>query len=244
MPKLEAYSKHLPYSYCLGLYPCLSLMETRPETVMRLLLSEDAPEGDGVRKLRRLCAESGVREEYASRTLRRESGKENCFAALVFRKYDCALNADKPHVVLNAISDGGNLGTITRSAVGFGYRDVAVIRPCVDVFEPHVLRSSMGAVFRLRICVYDTFDEYLKEFPSREIYPFMLDGAKALDEVSRSAGSVHTLVFGNEAAGLDSAFRSYGQSVIIPQSREIDSLNLSVAASIAMYAVSSAGKCK
>ena len=235
MPKLEPYSKHLDYSYCLGLYPCLSLLESRPETAVRLLLSPEGLGNPGVEKLRARCGELGIREETAERVLKRESGKDNCFAGLVFNKYSCELDPSLPHAVFCRISDGGNLGTISRSAVGFGYRDIAVIRPCVDVFDPHVLRSSMGAFFRLRIHVYDRFDEYRSAYPDRPLFPFMLDGARYMEEVSSSAPAVHTLIFGNEASGLESLFATYGQSVKIPQSSEIDSLNLSVAASIAMY---------
>ena len=94
----------------------------------------------------------------------------------------------------------------------------------------------MGAMFRLRVCEFDSFKDYETAFPGRRIYPFMLDGASDLDKVAPDAPVNHSLVFGNEARGLDASFKTKGQSVIIPQSRELDSLNLSVAASIAMYA--------
>lgn len=235
MPKLEPYSKHNDYSYCLGLYPCHSLLEARPETAFRLLLSEEGIGNPGVEKLRAKCSELGIREEFADRVLKRESGKENCFAAIAFHKYSCVLEKDRPHSVFCRISDGGNLGTIARAAVAFGYKDIGVVRPCTDIFDPHVLRSSMGAFFRLRIQVFDHFDDYRGQYQDRPYYPFMLDGAKYLDEVAAAAPAIHTLIFGNEASGLESVFATYGQSVKIPQSSEIDSLNLSVAASIAMY---------
>ena len=235
MPKLEPYDKRADYSYCLGLYPCHALLDSRPGAVQRLLLHPDGLGSEGVEKLRGRCAELGVREEMAERVLKRESKKDNCFAALVFEKYQLALDPEADHAVLCQISDGGNLGTACRAAVGFGYRNLAVVRPCVDVFDPHVLRASMGAFFRLNARVYDSFDEYRAEFPERETCPFMLGGSVPLNDAARNAGHPHTLVFGNEAAGLPTVFQTYGQSVRIPQSDEIDSLNLAVAASIAMY---------
>ena len=235
MPKLEPYDKRADYSYCLGLYPCHALLDSRPGAVQRLLLHPDGLGSEGVEKLRGRCAELGVREEMAERVLKRESKKDNCFAALVFEKYQLALDPEADHAVFCQISDGGNLGTACRAAVGFGYRNLAVVRPCVDVFDPHVLRASMGAFFRLNARVYDSFDEYRAEFPERETCPFMLDGSVPLNDAARNAGHPHTLVFGNEAAGLPTVFRTYGQSERIPQSDEIDSLNLAVAASIAMY---------
>ena len=235
MPKLEPYDKRADYSYCLGLYPCHALLDSRPGAVQRLLLHPDGLGSEGVEKLRGRCAELGVREEMAERVLKRESRKDNCFAALVFEKYQLALDPEADHAVFCQISDGGNLGTACRAAVGFGYRNLAVVRPCVDVFDPHVLRASMGAFFRLNARVYDSFDEYRAEFPERETCPFMLGGSVPLNDAARNAGHPHTLVFGNEAAGLPRVFQTYGQSVRIPQSDEIDSLNLAVAASIAMY---------
>ena len=235
MPKLEPYSRRLPYSYQLGVFPSLMLLEARPECVTRLLLHPKGLENEGVVKLREQCAALGVREELAERVLRRESKKDNCFAALVFNKYDCALDPTLSHAALCQISDAGNAGTAMRSLLGFGVRDVAVVKPCVDVFDPHVLRASMGAFFKLRVKVYENFDDYRAEFPERSLYPFMLTASKPLNDVARAAKPPFTLVFGNEQTGLPPEFAGYGQPVRIPQSDEIDSLNLAVAVSVGTY---------
>ena len=236
MPKLEPYSRKLPYSYQLGVFPALMLLEARPECAARLLLHPQGLENEGVIKLREICARLGVREELAERVLKRESKKDNCFAGLVFNKYDCTLDPSLSHAVLCQISDAGNAGTAMRSLLGFGVRDVAVVKPCVDVFDPHVLRASMGAFFKLRVTVYESFDDYRAEFPDRPLYPFMLDASKPLNEVARTARPPFSLIFGNEASGLPPVFATYGQSVRIPQSDEIDSLNLAVAVSVGTYA--------
>ena len=235
MPKLEPYSRKLDYSYQLGVFPSLMLLEARPECAQRLLLQPQGLENEGVAKLREQCARLGVREELAERVLRRESKKDNCFAGLVFKKYDCDLAEDANHAVLCQISDAGNAGTAMRSLLGFGIRDLAVVKPCVDVFDPHVLRASMGAFFKLRVKVYDDFDAYRAEFPERPLYPFMLDGARPLNEVARTAAPPFSLVFGNEQTGLPPRFAQLGQSVLIPQSPEIDTLNLAVAVSVGSY---------
>ncbi len=235
MPRLEPYSRKLDYSYQLGVFPSLMLLEARPECAVRLLLHPQGLENEGVVKLRARCAELGVREELAERVLRRESRKDNCFAALVFKKYNCDLDPAANHAVLCQISDSGNAGTAMRSLLGFGIRDVAVVKPCVDVFDPHVLRASMGAFFKLRVRTYEDFDAYRAEHPARPLYPFMLDGARPLNAVAAEAVPPFSLVFGNEASGLPARFAQLGQSVFIPQSPEIDSLNLAVAVSIGSY---------
>ena len=236
MPKLEAYNKKLTYSYALGVFPSLNLLESHPEQVTRLLLHPDGLRNEGVNLLREKCRALGVREEFADRVLKRESQKDNCYAALVFEKYEAALDRSLPHVVLCQITDGGNLGTALRSCLGFGIRDVAIVRPCVDAFDPHVLRASMGAFYKMRVRTYDRFSDYRRDYPERPLYPFMLDGAKTLGEVALRHADKYALVFGNEQTGLPARFASLGQGTFIPQSNEIDSLNLAVAVSIAAYA--------
>ena len=71
MPKLEPYNRKLNYSYALGVFPSLMLMEAHPEKIQRLLLHPDGLKNEGVIKLRDMCARLHVREEMADRVLRR-----------------------------------------------------------------------------------------------------------------------------------------------------------------------------
>ena len=242
MAKLEAYDRRLGYSYCLGLYPSLTLIQARPACVKRLLLHPAGLEREGVEKLRDVCASQGIREEMAERVLRREAKKDNCFAALVFDKYEAALSFDAPHVVLNGISDGGNLGTALRACLGFGIRDVAVIRPCVDAFDPHVLRATMGAFYKMNVRTFDDFDAYRAMYAEHHLYPFMLRGAKPMAIVAPQSEALFSLVFGNEATGLPDDFARLGDAVFIEQNDDIDSLNLAVSVALGVYAFTAQGR--
>lgn len=235
MPALQAYDQALPYSYAAGVYPSLVLMEKAPKLALRLLLSDKAI-GEGVEKLRELCAAHGVREEIAPRALAKILGKENVYAAVVFKKQTDTLAADRSHIVLHHPMDEGNLGTIQRTMLGFGLTDLAVIRPAADPFDPKVVRAAMGAQFSLRVALYDDFLTYRAAYPAHTVYPFMLSGALELPDAAAQARAPWTLVFGNEGSGLPPEFSGFGQAVKIPQSAEIDSLNLSVSAAIGMYA--------
>ena len=235
MPPLKPYDSDLPYSYAPGVFPALELMKNAPQRARRLLLSERA-QGEGIDKLRRLCREHGVREEVADRALSRISGKQNCFAAVVFDKWQSDLDPQAPHVVLHHPMDEGNLGTIQRTLLGLGILDLAVICPAADPFDPRVVRATMGAIFSLRVKQYDSFEAYRAEHPAHALYPFMLDGAKLLDDACRDLRTPYALIFGNEGAGLPPEFAQVGQSVVIPHSGQIDSLNLSVAAALGIYA--------
>lgn len=64
----------------------------------------------------------------------------------------------------------------------------------------------------------------------------MLDGAIPLAQAAAQKREPYALIFGNEQAGLPKEFASIGQSVYIPQSKEVDSFNLAIAASVAAYA--------
>lgn len=236
MAKLEPYDRSLPYSYALGAFPCLRLLETRPEIARRLLLHPEGLASEGVALLRERCAVLGVREETAERVLRRESKKGNCFAALVFDKFEAELDAGGNHVVLNNITDAGNLGTALRACLGLGIRDVAAIKPCVDIFEPHAVRGSMGAMFSMNVRVYGSFGEYRERYPLHALYPFMLEGSTELSEATRSKIEPYSLVFGNEGSGLPKEFARLGTPVRIPMSGEIDSYNLAVSVAIGAYA--------
>ena len=236
MPSLSPYKADLDYSYAPGVFPAMECLLHRPESVRRVLLHSKAAGTEGAEKLTRLAEELNVRVETADKALARLSGKENCFAAAVFGKFSDNLQPNKPHVVLHHPSDSGNVGTILRTALGFGVEDVALIRPCVDLFDPRTVRASMGSLFSLRVRVYDDFEEYVADAPDRALYPFMLDGSRSLPDVL--AGDVPgrwTLIFGNEGSGLPPEFARMGQPVRIPSNDRIDSLNLSVAAAIGIY---------
>lgn len=233
MPSLEAYRAELDYSYAPGIFPSMECLLSRPSIVRRVLVHSAAAGREGVGKLIALAEEHHIRVEEADRALARISGKENCYAAAVFGKFSDALDAGKPHVVLHHPGDSGNVGTILRTALGLGISDVALVRPCVDVFDPRTVRASMGSLFQLRVKVYDDFDEYMKEY-DRQMYPFMLDASVPMGTITEIP-PVFSLVFGNEGSGLPKEFSTLGQPVRIESNDRVDSLNLAIAAGIGIY---------
>ncbi|MBR6029908.1 MAG: TrmH family RNA methyltransferase [Clostridia bacterium] len=237
MPALTAYSSDLPYAYAPGIFPAIECLLHRPDLAQRVLVSSRAEGREGVEKLTALAREAGVRIEEADRALARISGKDNCYAAAVFRKPDEPLRDDLPHVVLHNPSDCGNVGTILRTALGFGFTDIALIRPCADAFDPRTVRACMGSLFQLRLRVFDRFEDYRAAHPAHALYPFMLTASVPLETaLSRPVGKPFALVFGNEGSGLPDSFADMGTPVRIPSSDRVDSLNLAIAAGIGLYA--------
>lgn len=159
------------------------------------------------------------------------ASKENAHVIGVFSKFDNTLDPKENHLVMVNPSDMGNLGNAMRSLLAFGYHDLALITPCADKFNPKVVRASMGALFKIRIEEFSSFDEYISKYP-REFYPFVLDTSKPLHEVTFQKPC--SLVFGNEATGLPPEIHNHN-NVRIEQSDEVDSLNLTTSIAIGLY---------
>ncbi len=235
MPALEPYSRALPYSYAPGLFPTIEALKKAPASVMRVLTHSELT-GSAAEELLKLCDMNGIRTEAADKMLRRISGKDNCYAAAVFRKQQRPLDGDSSHLVLVNPMDAGNVGTILRTALGFGFLDVAFVLPCADPLDPGVVRASMGAIFSMRIREYQDFGEYRAAFPDHALYPFMLDGSVPLSEAKEETKKPLALIFGNEGSGLPAEFSTFGTAVRIEQGEAVDSLNLAVACGIGMHA--------
>ncbi|MBP7401731.1 MAG: TrmH family RNA methyltransferase [Clostridia bacterium] len=230
--RVRPYKKEYDYSYTLGAFPTYELLDARPEAVRGVYVHSGFTDRE---RLEARCAALHVPVRTDDRLLSRLSPKENCYAAAVFDKYADRLIGSRDHVVLVHPGDMGNLGTILRTLAGFGIRDLGLVAPCADVFHPRTVRASMGALFRIRTEVFGSFDEYAARNTDRDFYPFMLDGERTLRVSDCPASPRYTLVFGNEATGLDPSFGRIGQAVRIPQTTDIDSLNLTIAVGIGVF---------
>jgi TrmH family RNA methyltransferase len=230
----KKYDKSFEHSYCRGVFPCLELLGSEYE-VDALVLPESAEpnENEGIEKIQGICREREIRVIRGNRLLSRLSEKDNCHAVAVFRKKEFQLKHDTDHLVLVDPADMGNIGTIMRTMAGFRISDLAIIGGGADCFHPRVVRSSMGAIFSLRIQRFPDREAYLKKYKDHQCYPFLLDGALSLKQVRWQHPA--SLIFGNEAGGLESTWHKIGESVYIDHSDSIDSLNLSLAVGIALY---------
>ncbi len=232
---IKSYKKSFDYSYTFGMFPTVELINARPGNVIKVLVSSNYRAETSSIDIFELCKINNIKTEINDKIINRISDKDNCYVVGVFEKYQCELEKGKSHVVLVNPSNMGNMGTIIRTLTGFGLNNLAVISPGVDIFDPKVIRASMGAIFRINFKYYDEFNQYQENFKDNKIYTFMLDGAKSLKQVNHNESECFSLVFGNEATGLDSSFSKLGTSVLIKHTERIDSLNLTIAAGIAMY---------
>ncbi len=232
MEKFEKYNKNCEYSYSLGAYPTYELIKNKSNFAVCVLVHSKINLTSEVDKLFKLCEYSNVQIKYDDKAINKISNKENCFVVGVFNKYTSQFKDNKQIVLANP-SDAGNIGTIMRTMLGFGYTDLAVVKPCVDIFNPKVVRASMGAIFMLNIKEFDSMNEYLNSNAYKK-YLFMLNGKNELGKFETPKQN-YALVFGNEAHGLDSNLISAGESVVIKHNKKIDSLNLPISVGMAIY---------
>ena len=233
--EIKKYRKKDTHSYSFGSFPTFELLQARPEVIEMILVHSEA-KAEIQDKLKQECQKAGVKIICSDRYIEKVREKDNCIVIGVFKKYPCILDHHENHVVLVNPSDAGNLGTIIRSCVGFGITNLAIIEPAVDIFDPKVIRASMGAIFKLRFEYFSCFDQYYQEYgDERENYPFMLNGKYQLGTLEHPKNKPYSLIFGNEASGLGDGFLDVGKSVVIPHTHAIDSLNLSLATGIGIY---------
>lgn len=232
---LKKYAKKMEHSYTFGAFPTIELLKNQPEHVLKVLLHPDMNSQVQLDLISSLCEMHRIPLEWAGKSVEKLRDKENIFAIGVFEKYTNILDSKKNHIVLVNPSDMGNMGTIIRTSIGFGIENLAIIEPGVDVFNPKVVRASMGSLFQLNFCYFKSFEEYKAQAGERSLYPFMLKGAVPLQELKREPGEIYSLIFGNEATGLPDSFAQEGQSVVIRHTDHIDSLNLALATGIGIY---------
>ena len=231
--KLKNYKKDFEYSYALGASPTIELLENRAQDCFKVIFSPDYCDKND--KIKSLCEKNNITAEENQRLINILSPKENCYVIGAFRKREYKLEKNKPHVVLDNPSDMGNLGTIMRSCAGFGVNNLAVINGA-DAYNPKAVRASMGAFFHVNLEYFASIQEYLEVHgKGRELYAFMLNAEHELTDLT-AGNKIYSLIFGSEASGLDyTVYKNIGQSVVIKHTGEIDSLNLPVAVSIALF---------
>ncbi len=132
---------------------------------------------------------------------------------------------------LDNVSDPGNLGTLLRTALAFGYDDVILLDGCSQ-YNEKVLQSTQGAIFKLNIL--NNFD--LKSLKNYEIYATEIKGSVDLSTISSK--TKHILVLGNEAHGVSKDVLELATKRIRIDIQNIESLNVAIAGAIAMYQLS------
>ena len=133
-------------------------------------------------------------------------------------------------LALDNIQDPGNLGAILRSADWFGIESIICSEDTVDVFNPKVVRASMGAVGRIKVFYVDIVSRLQELKTTHKVYGASMKGTSAY-ELSWEEDAV--LLIGNEANGLGEKYDAVvDEYITIPAAGKVESLNAAVACSI------------
>lgn len=138
-------------------------------------------------------------------------------------------------MVLESVEKPGNLGAVLRSADAAGADAVIVCDPLTDIWNPNLIRSSVGAVFSVPVAVCTSADAiaFLKKRGIRILTAQLQDSEWYYDTDMTGATA---LVMGTESTGLTQAWRDSADAHIkIPMLGRLDSLNVSVSAAVLLY---------
>lgn len=138
-------------------------------------------------------------------------------------------------VALDGIQDPGNLGTILRTVDSIGLTQILVSKETADSFNPKVVRSTMGAIFRVKVIECENLQEKLKEIKKNK-YKVVVSSLQTENSLYNIKLNKKVIVVGNEANGVNSEIQEMADEKIkIPMLGKTESLNASVATGVILY---------
>lgn len=162
--------------------------------------------------------------------------------AVLEQQYEENKLSDGFTIVLENISNPGNLGTIIRTAVAFNIKNICIINPAVDPYSIETVRASMSGIFSVNLFVFDSIEEIKNYLEDNSKY---LCIGTSLKERSMDLKKYNKkfkpqdntlLWFGNEAKGMSETAEDLCSELLkISINPQIDSLNISVSAGICLY---------
>ncbi len=138
-------------------------------------------------------------------------------------------------VALDDVQDPGNLGTILRTVDSIGLNQIIVSKETADVFNPKVVRSTMGAIFRIKIIEVEDLKQTIKEMKKHH-FKLMVTSLQTENSIYDIDFRKKIIVIGNESNGVSKEIQDMAdEKAKIPMLGQTESLNASVAAGIVMY---------
>ena len=136
-------------------------------------------------------------------------------------------------LILDNIQDPGNLGTIIRSAVAFNFDTIILSKDTVDLYNSKVIRATQGMLFKINIIITE-IDEFINNLDGYNIIGTDVVNGKNIKDFKNL--EKFAIIMGNEGKGVSSKVASLcHENIYIPMSKNCESLNVGVAASIIMY---------
>ncbi|MDA3839683.1 MAG: RNA methyltransferase [Patescibacteria group bacterium] len=149
---------------------------------------------------------------------------------------DSKLNKNLPSIYLNGVGDPGNLGTILRTCLAFGFENIVCDEGCAEIYNQKTISAAKDAIFKLNI-IKDNKLSFLKE-DSKKIPIYTADAIDGEDVADFTFPEKYILVFGSESHGINLEIKELSKtSLKINISDKIESLNVSNALAIFLYEI-------
>lgn len=162
-----------------------------------------------------------------------------CVCSMKNHHLDEVLNADNPFIIIcENISDPGNLGALIRTADAAGSSGVILTNSCVDLYNPKVIRSSMGSIFHIPVIADVDTDKLFQLLDDNKIRTYGTSVNTENTLYSQSFSEPSAILIGNEANGLSQETIDKCNSIFkIPMHGNAESLNASVAFGVVAFEV-------
>ena len=200
------------------------------------VLYDESLNARGKSLIEKLKARGVEIEEVSESLMKSLSGTETPQGILAVLKVSSLPISNSPDfiLILDQIRDPGNLGTLLRTAAATGVQAVLLPPETTDAFAPKVVRSGMGAHFRLAIHS-KTWEEIREQIKDLRVYLADMEGQSCWETDLRQPLA---LIIGGEAEGAsDEARKLATQKICIPMAGNVESLNAGVAGSVLMFEV-------
>lgn len=140
----------------------------------------------------------------------------------------------KKYLLLDRLQDPGNVGTLIRSALAFGYEEVILSNGSVDIYNDKVLRSMQGAHFSIP-CVYGDLSDIIPLLQQQDVYVLgsALENGKDIACIDKQEKMA--IIMGNEGNGMDPALLALCDGIGYIPIETIESLNVAIAGAIMMH---------
>lgn len=154
--------------------------------------------------------------------------------AAIYKKIHLPITYDSHVIYFNGINDPGNVGTILRSALAFGLKNIVVDESCADIYNSKTLQAAKDSIFKLRI-TEDKERAVLKNIKTKmKIFSTRMQQAEKI-EILKQEKKI-CLVLGSESHGVSEEVQSLSDGFVkIDMSKEVESLNVASAAAILFY---------
>ena len=153
-----------------------------------------------------------------------------------YKMKEAKINKKKPIIYLNGVSDPGNLGTILRTCLAFGFENIVCDEKCAEIYNQKTISAAKDAIFKLNIVRDNDFSLLSSNKEKLPIY--LADATEGIDVANFSFPEKYFLVFGSESHGIDHGIKDLSkESLKINISEKIESLNVSNALAIFLYEI-------